>query len=52
MKHIKSRNKKGALIWILDKTSTAMGGRLLKKWLDQPLLNITEIKESKNSRDY
>lgn len=37
------RDRKGALIGILDKTSTSMGGRLLKKWLDQPLLNIKEI---------
>ncbi|MBZ2173799.1 DNA mismatch repair protein MutS [Schnuerera sp. xch1] len=40
---IMNREKKGSLIWILDKTSTAMGGRLLKKWLEQPLLNIKEI---------
>lgn len=38
------RQKKGALIWILDKTSTAMGGRLLKSWIEQPLINIEEIK--------
>jgi len=42
---IMGRNKKGALIWLLDKTSTAMGGRLLKNWLEQPLLNISEIKK-------
>ena len=42
---IMNRNKKGALIWLLDKTSTAMGGRLLKNWLEQPLLNIPEIKK-------
>src|SRR5690606_38720472 len=40
-----NRNRKGALIWLLDKTSTAMGGRLLKNWLEQPLLNIAEIKK-------
>ena len=40
---IRSRNKKGALIYTLDKTSTAMGGRLLKNWLEQPLLNIKKI---------
>lgn len=40
---IMSREKKGSLIWILDKTSTAMGGRLLKKWLEQPLIDIREI---------
>ena len=42
---IKGRNKKGALLWILDKTSTAMGGRLLKNWLEQPLLNKKSIEK-------
>lgn len=42
---IKGKNKKGALLWILDKTSTAMGGRLLKNWLEQPLLNIKNIEK-------
>lgn len=42
---IMSREKKGALIWILDKTSTAMGGRLLKSWLEQPLINIKDIEK-------
>ncbi len=37
------REKKGSLIWVLDKTSTAMGGRLLKRWLEQPLIDINEI---------
>ncbi len=40
---IMSKSKKGALIHTLDKTSTAMGGRLLKNWLEQPLLNIDKI---------
>ncbi|OLS03965.1 DNA mismatch repair protein MutS [Tissierella creatinophila] len=40
---ILSRQKKGALIYILDKTNTSMGGRLLKKWLEEPLLSIVEI---------
>ncbi len=42
------KDRKGALIGLLDKTSTSMGGRLLKKWLEQPLVNITEI-EKRNS---
>jgi DNA mismatch repair protein MutS len=42
---IMNREKKGTLIWVLDKTSTAMGGRLLKKWLEQPLLDIKKIKK-------
>lgn len=40
---IMSKNKKGALINTIDKTSTAMGGRLLKNWLEQPLLSIDKI---------
>lgn len=35
--------KKGSLLWVLDKTSTAMGGRLLRRWLEQPLLDVDEI---------
>lgn len=42
---IMTREKKGALIWLLDKTSTAMGGRLLKNWLEQPLIDINKIKK-------
>ncbi|MEG0594389.1 MAG: DNA mismatch repair protein MutS [Christensenella sp.] len=37
--------KKGSLLWLLDKTQTAMGARLLKKMLLQPLLNIDAINE-------
>ena len=40
---IRGKEKKGSLIWLLDKTSTAMGGRLIKRWLEQPLLNIKDI---------
>ena len=36
-------SKKGTLIEVLDKTITAMGSRLLKKWLQRPLLDINEI---------
>lgn len=49
---IKSRDKKGALISILDKTKTAMGGRLLKKWLEQPLLDKKAINYRLNIVDY
>lgn len=47
-----SRDKKGALINILDKTSTAMGGRLLKKWLEQPLLSVSRINNRLNVVQY
>ncbi len=35
--------KKGSLLWVLDKTRTPMGGRMLRSWLEKPLLDITEI---------
>jgi DNA mismatch repair protein MutS len=42
-------NKENTLINLLDKTSTAMGGRLLKNWLKYPLLEIEKINERQNS---
>ena len=35
--------KKGTLLWVLDKTLTSMGGRLLRRWINEPLLNVAEI---------
>ena len=37
------KSKKGTLLWVLDKTSTSMGGRMLRKWIGEPLLDVTEI---------
>jgi DNA mismatch repair protein MutS len=42
-------SRKGTLIDVLDKTVTAMGSRLLKKWLQRPLLNIDEIEDRLNA---
>ncbi len=42
-------SREGSLIGILDKTSTAMGGRLLKKWISAPLRNIEQINKRLNS---
>lgn len=39
------KGKHGSLLWVLDKTVTAMGSRLLKKWLERPLLNQKPIEE-------
>jgi DNA mismatch repair protein MutS len=39
------RSKKGSLLWVIDKTSTAMGSRMLRKWVEQPLLNKSQIEE-------
>ena len=35
--------KKGSLLWLLDKTKTAMGGRLIKKFIDEPLRDESQI---------
>ena len=40
---LRSKEKKGSLLWVLDKTKTAMGGRLMRSWLERPLLSVTEI---------
>lgn len=40
---LREKNKKGSLLGVLDKTSTSMGGRLLRKWLEKPLMNIDDI---------
>lgn len=37
--------KQGSLFWVLDKTTTAMGGRLLKQWLSRPLLSLDRINQ-------
>ena len=38
-----NKEKKGSLIWLLDKTKTAMGKRLLRYWIEHPLLNLSTI---------
>ena len=40
---IRSGEKKGSLLWVLDKTVTAMGGRMLRRWLEAPLLEKKAI---------
>ena len=40
---MRNKDKKGSLLWVLDKTKTAMGARLLRSWLLKPLLNPVEI---------
>ena len=40
---LRGKEKRGSLLWVLDKTKTAMGGRKLRSWLERPLLNVTSI---------
>ncbi len=37
--------KKGSLLWVLDHTATAMGARMLRRWIEAPLLNVAQIRE-------
>lgn len=40
---IRTGKKQGTLLWLLDETKTAMGGRLLKQWIDRPLIQKRQI---------
>lgn len=46
---MRTKSKKGSLLWVLDKTKTAMGKRLIRSWLTQPLLNIAAINLRQNA---
>ena len=40
---MREKQKRGTLLWVLDKTKTAMGARLLRTWIEQPLIHKDEI---------
>lgn len=40
---MRTKSKKGSLLWLLDKTVTAMGGRMIRMWVEQPLNQLDEI---------
>jgi len=40
---MRDKEKRGSLLWVLDRTKTAMGGRLLRSWLERPLLSVAAI---------
>jgi len=42
---VRERSKKGSLLWLIDGTVTAMGARLLRRWIDKPLLSKERIDE-------
>ena len=46
---IRGTNRKGTLLHLLDKTATAMGGRLLRKWLAAPLVDIVRIRRRQDA---
>ena len=46
---MRDKSKKGTLLWVLDKTSTSMGGRMLRRWLNDPLIDTLEINNRLNA---
>ncbi len=45
LRTIRGESKDGSLLWVLDETFTAMGGRLLKQWINYPLVDVGRIRE-------
>ncbi|MCD8390412.1 MAG: DNA mismatch repair protein MutS [Firmicutes bacterium] len=48
---MRDKRKYGSLLWVLDETSTSMGARMLKSWIEKPLLNPLEITQRLNAVD-
>ena len=46
---MRSKEKRGSLLWVLDRTRTAAGARLLRKWLEHPLLSTSRIAARQNA---
>ena len=46
---LRGREKRGTLLWVLDKTSTAMGKRMLRSWIEQPLISSAAINSRLNA---
>ncbi len=46
---MRSKAKKGSLLWVIDRTKTAMGKRLIRSWIIKPLLSIPEISLRQNA---
>ncbi|OOM80718.1 DNA mismatch repair protein MutS [Clostridium sp. BL-8] len=45
---IREKSKKGSLLWVLDKSATSMGGRTIRKWIEEPLIIKSEIEKRLN----
>ena len=48
---MRSKEKRGTLLWVMDKTRTAMGGRLLRSWMERPLLSPAQITRRLNATE-
>jgi DNA mismatch repair protein MutS len=40
---VRERTKKGSLLWLLDESVTSMGGRMLRRWIEKPLMQVAQI---------
>ncbi|MGG1876061.1 DNA mismatch repair protein MutS [Paenibacillus cisolokensis] len=49
---VRERSKKGSLLWLLDRTETSMGARLLRRRIDKPLLSKSRIEERLEAVEY
>lgn len=48
---MRKKSKKGSLLWVLDKTKTAMGKRMFRSWIERPLINVNRIKFRQDAVD-
>lgn len=46
---MRKKSKVGSLLWVLDKTCTSMGGRMLRLWIEKPLVNYIKIQNRLNA---
>ena len=46
---LRNREKKGSLLWVLDKTRTPMGKRMIRSWLERPLVSVARITKRHNA---
>ncbi|MCR4434357.1 MAG: DNA mismatch repair protein MutS [Clostridiales bacterium] len=46
---LREKSRKGTLLWVLDRTVTSMGGRTLRKWIEQPLISVPDINSRLNA---
>ncbi|WP_062197937.1 DNA mismatch repair protein MutS [Massilibacterium senegalense] len=48
---IRHKGKKGSLLWLMDDTMTAMGSRMMKRWIERPLIQVEKIEKRLNMVD-
>lgn len=48
---VRERTKKGSLLWMLDESVTSMGGRMLRRWIEKPLMHLAQIEQRLDAVD-